>query len=70
MASAASDALYWVVRPNSMARDSSCSNSAPVAPDTARTRFIPASKSPAVFNTAAPMPTMGVVTRNAFQPLV
>src|SRR5690606_9832750 len=62
IASAACDALNCVVAPSSRARSRSCSNSSPVAPDTAATWFIAISKSAPALMAPIPTPTIGAVT--------
>src|SRR5690606_26774025 len=59
MASAASDALNCVVLPSCLACSTSASKSLPVAPVTALTRFMLASKSPAVLIDARPTAATG-----------
>src|SRR5690606_32289916 len=59
MASAASDALNCVVLPRCLACSTSASKSLPVAPEIARTRFMLASKSPAVLIDARPTAATG-----------
>src|SRR5690606_8517327 len=61
IASAACDALNCVVAPSSRARSRSCSNSSPVAPDTAATWFIAISKSAPALMAPTPRPTIGAV---------
>src|SRR5690606_27462878 len=60
--SAASEAENWVVAPRSSAISLSWSNSAPVAPDTALTLCMDASKSPAVVMAMPPIAAKGAVT--------
>ena len=68
MASAASDAEYFVLAPISRALSRRASKSFPVAPLTAATLLMEVSKSAAVFTAAVPRPPMTVVTPIIFFP--